>query len=205
MATYAYVGCYTTSDRHGRGKGIEVYEMDPRSGAWTHVQTLETIGNPSWQTVGPDGQHLYSVHGGDGFTQVSAYRIDRSSGKRRWEAEVAEARAPRPGALTQSQVVAAVNDAAGSGGVVVSAAGSLPGDLHKLWRSQHPRQYHVEYGYSCMGYEVAGGLGVKLADPEAEVYVMVGDGSYLMMAQEIVTAVAEGLPFIPGAFTRTPS
>ena len=81
MGIYAYVGCYTTPDREGDGKGIEVYEVDPHSGAWAHVQTLETIGNPSWQTVGPDGRHLYSVHGGDTFSQVSAYSIDLSSGR----------------------------------------------------------------------------------------------------------------------------
>jgi 3D-(3,5/4)-trihydroxycyclohexane-1,2-dione acylhydrolase (decyclizing) len=76
--------------------------------------------------------------------------------------------------------------------VVVCAAGSLPGDLHKLWRSRDPKSYHVEYGYSCMGYEVAGGLGVKMAAPDREVYVMVGDGSWLMMSSELVTAVQEG-------------
>jgi 3D-(3,5/4)-trihydroxycyclohexane-1,2-dione acylhydrolase (decyclizing) len=76
--------------------------------------------------------------------------------------------------------------------VVVCAAGSLPGDLHKLWRTRRPGSYHMEYGYSCMGYEIAGGLGVKMADPEREVYVLVGDGSYLMMAQEIVTSLQEG-------------
>jgi 3D-(3,5/4)-trihydroxycyclohexane-1,2-dione acylhydrolase (decyclizing) len=75
-------------------------------------------------------------------------------------------------------------------------AGSLPGDLHKLWRSREANTYHVEYGYSCMGYEIAGGLGVKMADPAREVYVMVGDGSYLMMAQEIVTSVQEGFKLI---------
>jgi 3D-(3,5/4)-trihydroxycyclohexane-1,2-dione acylhydrolase (decyclizing) len=69
----------------------------------------------------------------------------------------------------------------------------MPGDLHKLWRTQDPKGYHVEYGYSCMGYEIAGGLGVKLAAPEREVYVMVGDGSYLMLSSEIVTAIQEGL------------
>jgi 3D-(3,5/4)-trihydroxycyclohexane-1,2-dione acylhydrolase (decyclizing) len=77
--------------------------------------------------------------------------------------------------------------------VVLCAAGSLPGDLHKLWRTRDPRGYHLEYGYSCMGYEIAGALGVKMADPSREVYCMVGDGSYLMMAQELVTAVQEGL------------
>ena len=75
---------------------------------------------------------------------------------------------------------------------MVCAAGSLPGDLHKLWRARHPKQYHLEYGYSCMGYEIAGGLGVKMADPEREVYVLVGDGSYLMMSSEIVTSIQEG-------------
>jgi 3D-(3,5/4)-trihydroxycyclohexane-1,2-dione acylhydrolase (decyclizing) len=96
----------------------------------------------------------------------------------------------------QSEVIGAVNAAAGERDVVVCAAGSMPGDLHKLWRATDPKQYHVEYGYSCMGYEIAGGLGVKLADPAREVFVMVGDGSYLMMAQELVTAVAEGVKLI---------
>jgi 3D-(3,5/4)-trihydroxycyclohexane-1,2-dione acylhydrolase (decyclizing) len=69
----------------------------------------------------------------------------------------------------------------------------MPGDLHKLWRTRDPKGYHVEYGYSCMGYEIAGGLGVKLAAPDREVYVLVGDGSYLMLSSELVTAVAEGV------------
>ena len=100
---------------------------------------------------------------------------------------------PRP---AQSEVIGAVNDAAGRRGVVVCAAGSMPGELHRLWRTRDPKGYHVEYGYSCMGYEIAGGLGVKLADPGREVFVLVGDGSYLMMAQELVTAVQEGIKVI---------
>ena len=72
----------------------------------------------------------------------------------------------------------------------------MPGDLHKLWRSRDPKQYHVEYGYSCMGYEIAGALGVKMAAPDREVFSMVGDGSYLMMSGEIVTAVQEGIKLI---------
>jgi 3D-(3,5/4)-trihydroxycyclohexane-1,2-dione acylhydrolase (decyclizing) len=91
----------------------------------------------------------------------------------------------------QSEVIGAVNDAAEPRDVVVCAAGSMPGELHKLWRVSDPNGYHVEYGYSCMGYEIAGGLGVKLAAPDREVYVLVGDGSYLMMAQEIVTSIQE--------------
>jgi 3D-(3,5/4)-trihydroxycyclohexane-1,2-dione acylhydrolase (decyclizing) len=90
-------------------------------------------------------------------------------------------------------VLGVVNRVSGPRDVVVCAAGSMPGDLHKLWRTRDPKGYHVEYGYSCMGYEIAGGLGVKMADPEREVFVLVGDGSYLMMAQELVTAVQEGV------------
>ncbi len=95
--------------------------------------------------------------------------------------------------LTQAEIIGAVNRFLRPRDVVVCAAGSLPGDLHKLWRARDPHGYHLEYGYSCMGYEIAGGIGVKLADPAREVYVMVGDGSYLMMAQELVTAVQEGI------------
>ncbi|GIG62522.1 3D-(3,5/4)-trihydroxycyclohexane-1,2-dione acylhydrolase (decyclizing) [Longispora fulva] len=113
-----------------------------------------------------------------------------------WTATVDAAYALDRPLPAQSAVVGAVNAAAGTDGVVVAAAGSLPGDLHKLWRPADPKQYHVEYGYSCMGYEIAGGLGVKIAAPDREVFVLVGDGSYLMMAQEIVTAVAEDLKLI---------
>ena len=110
-----------------------------------------------------------------------------------WHAEVDRLRAQDTSApFAQADVIGAVNDAARSSGVVVGAAGSLPGDLHKLWRNSEPNTYHLEYGYSCMGYEIAGGLGVKMADPSREVYVMLGDGSYLMMSQEIVTSVQEG-------------
>jgi 3D-(3,5/4)-trihydroxycyclohexane-1,2-dione acylhydrolase (decyclizing) len=91
----------------------------------------------------------------------------------------------------QTEILGALNETADDRDVVVQAAGSMPGDLQMLWRARDRKQYHVEYGYSCMGYEIAGGLGAKLADPSREVFVLVGDGSYLMMAQEIVTAVAE--------------
>ena len=101
--------------------------------------------------------------------------------------------APLP---AQSEVIGAVNDVSEARDVVVCAAGSMPGDLHKLWRTRDPKGYHVEYGFSCMGYEIAGGLGVKMAAPDREVFVMVGDGSYLMMAQELVTAVQEGIKLV---------
>ena len=102
------------------------------------------------------------------------------------------------GPPTQAQIIKEINDAAGETGVVVCAAGSAPADLHKLWVARDPagKGYHVEYGYSCMGYEIPGGIGVKLAAPEREVYVFVGDGSYLLMPGELVTAVAEHVPIV---------
>ena len=93
----------------------------------------------------------------------------------------------------QTEILGALNEFMDERDVVVQAAGSMPGDLQMLWRARDPKQYHVEYGYSCMGYEIAGGLGAKMAAPDREVFVLVGDGSYLMMAQEIVTAVSEGI------------
>src|SRR3954452_3554068 len=110
-------------------------------------------------------------------------RDDAARLNREWDAEVARLYALEHDPPAQSAVIGAVNDASGPRDVVVCAAGSMPGDLHKLWRTRDPKSYHVEYGFSCMGYEIAGGLGVKLAAPEREVYVLVGDGSYLMMAQ----------------------
>ena len=112
-----------------------------------------------------------------------------------WEAEVqrnydlheAESGLPYQGAL-----IGAVNDQGDPDAVMVCAAGSLPGDMHKLWRARHSKQYHLEYGYSCMGYEIAGGLGIKMAEPDREVYVMVGDGSYLMMNSDLITSIQEG-------------
>ena len=94
--------------------------------------------------------------------------------------------------ISQGEVIGTVNAVAGERDVVVCAAGSMPGDMHKLWRTKSPNSYHMEYGYSTMGYEIAAGLGVKMAEPDREVFVMVGDGSYLMMAQEIATSVQEG-------------
>ena len=110
-----------------------------------------------------------------------------------WQRAVDGAVAPTAGMpATDAQVIGAVNRAAGPRDVVVCAAGGLPGELHRLWRAGDPQGYHLEYGYSCMGYEIAGGLGVKLALPDREVFVMVGDGSYLMLNSEIATSVAMG-------------
>ncbi|MBI4573167.1 MAG: 3D-(3,5/4)-trihydroxycyclohexane-1,2-dione acylhydrolase (decyclizing) [candidate division NC10 bacterium] len=98
--------------------------------------------------------------------------------------------------LSQGEIIGAVNELSDPDGVMICAAGSLPGELHKLWRARHPKNFHLEYGYSTMGYEIAGGLGVKMAAPEREVTVLVGDGSYLMLAQEIVTSLQEGFKLI---------
>ena len=132
-----------------------------------------------------------------GWQVAPAYRAEATERARGWDTVVEQAyhlgNAPLP---SQSEVIGAVNAAAQPRDVVVCAAGSMPGDLHKLWRTRDSKGYHVEYGYSCMGYEIAGGIGVKLAAPDREVYVLVGDGSYLMMATELVTAVQEGIKII---------
>jgi 3D-(3,5/4)-trihydroxycyclohexane-1,2-dione acylhydrolase (decyclizing) len=129
-----------------------------------------------------------------------AYRERLATEKAEWDATVDRYRTGTggvgnaEGVLEQPEIIGIVNDAVGGHATVVCAAGSLPGDLLKLWRPEDPKAYHVEYGYSCMGYEIAGGLGIQLAEPDRHVVVMVGDGSYLMLNSEIVTAVAEGQP-----------
>jgi 3D-(3,5/4)-trihydroxycyclohexane-1,2-dione acylhydrolase (decyclizing) len=128
-----------------------------------------------------------------GYTVDPAYLAEAQGLHRAWEAEVDRIYAIRNTPLpSQGELIGAVNDLGDPEAIMVCAAGSLPGDLHKLWRTRHPKQYHLEYGYSCMGYEIAGGVGIKMAAPEREVYVMVGDGSYLMMHTEIVTSIQEG-------------
>ncbi len=130
---------------------------------------------------------------GTGYRVSQAYSESLGGWKRRWTEETERLFHLNHGPpISQSEVIGAVSRSAGPRDVVVCAAGSLPGDLHKLWPAQDPKGYHLEYGYSCMGYEIAGGLGVKMADPSREVYVLVGDGSYLMMSSEIVTSLQEG-------------
>ena len=134
---------------------------------------------------------------------LGGWRVDPAYSKqagelaRQWDATVELAyhlgHVPLP---AQAEIIGVVNEVSRPRDVVVCAAGSMPGDLHKLWRTRDPKGYHVEYGYSCMGYEIAGGVGVRMACPDRDVYVMVGDGSYLMMAQELVTAVQEGIKII---------
>ena len=129
---------------------------------------------------------------GIGYRVEPAYRETCARLAKEWDAEVTRlyslGHSPLP---AQSEVIGAVNEFSGPSDVVVCAAGSMPGDLHKLWRTRDRKQYHVEYGYSCMGYEIAGALGAKLADPAREVYALVGDGSYLMLSEAIVTSLQE--------------
>ncbi|GAA1257126.1 3D-(3,5/4)-trihydroxycyclohexane-1,2-dione acylhydrolase (decyclizing) [Pseudonocardia aurantiaca] len=133
----------------------------------------------------------------DALTEaLTGFRVENTWSERvqEWNRVVDEAfnrgHQPLP---AQTEVLGALNEEMAPRDVVVQAAGSMPGDLQMLWRARDPKQYHVEYAYSCMGYEIAGGLGVKMAAPDREVFVLVGDGSYLMMASEIVTAVSEGI------------
>ena len=133
---------------------------------------------------------LQSVLGG--YSVDESYRAKIQDFRTRWENEVDRIYGTRQTPpITQGEVIGVVNNFTKASDTVVCAAGSLPGDLHKLWRTRQPGGYHMEYGFSCMGYEIAGGLGAKMAEPSREVYILVGDGSYLMMAQEIVTSLQE--------------
>jgi len=131
------------------------------------------------------------------YSVEASYRSQAAQLHAAWDAEVERIYAIRHTPLpSQGELIGAVNERSAPGAIMVCAAGSLPGDLHKLWRARHPKNYHMEYGYSCMGYEIAGGLGAKMAAPDRDVYVMVGDGSYLMMNSEIVTSIQENYKVI---------
>jgi 3D-(3,5/4)-trihydroxycyclohexane-1,2-dione acylhydrolase (decyclizing) len=132
-----------------------------------------------------------------GWHTSTAYGERVATEQAEWKKEVDRIhRGPGGPVITQGEVLGLLNEHMGARDVVLNAAGSLPGDLHKLWRSRDPKQFHLEYGYSCMGYEIAAGLGVQMAAPDRDVYVLVGDGSYLMLAQEIVTSIQEGIRLI---------
>ena len=129
-----------------------------------------------------------------GWSAPALWTDDAKAGKAEWRIAADRVTAATNAALpSDAQVIGAVQRAMGSGVILLNAAGGLPGELHKLWRAGAPGSYHAEYGYSTMGYEIAGGLGVKMARPQREVVVMVGDGSYLMLNSEIATSVMLGL------------
>ncbi len=142
--------------------------------------------------VTADARVTLEALSGTGYRVDAAYRDACARLAKEWDAEVTRlytlAHTPLP---AQSEVIGALNEFTGATDVVVCAAGSMPGDLHKLWRTRERKQYHVEYGFSCMGYEIAGALGVKLSDPAREVYSLAGDGSYLMLNEAIVTSLQE--------------
>jgi 3D-(3,5/4)-trihydroxycyclohexane-1,2-dione acylhydrolase (decyclizing) len=159
-----------------------------------NVADLDAHKNAGIALVGDARASLEALAEALGGHEVDTeYREQSARASKEWDREVERLYSlehePLP---AQSAVIGTVNSFSEPEDVVVCAAGSMPGDLHKLWRTREPKGYHIEYGYSCMGYEIAGGLGVKMAAPEREVYVMVGDGSYLMMSAEIVTSVQEG-------------
>jgi 3D-(3,5/4)-trihydroxycyclohexane-1,2-dione acylhydrolase (decyclizing) len=159
---------------------INVAELD----AWKHA-ALPLVGDARITL-----EELKSALGS--WRVPASYASEIAALKESWEREVDRIFSLGHGpVISQGEVIGLLNQLTDPDDVVVCAAGSLPGDLHKLWRTRRPGGYHMEYGYSCMGYEIAGGLGAKMAQPHRDVYVMVGDGSYLMMAQEIVTAIQE--------------
>ncbi len=134
---------------------------------------------------------LQGYHVDDAYCQ-KAMRLHNE-----WEAEVERIYSLRNTPLpSQGELIGLLNELSSPDAIMVNAAGSMPGDLHKLWRARHPKNFHVEYGYSCMGYEIAGGLGVKIAAPERDVYVIVGDGSYLMLSSDLATSIQEGYKLI---------
>ena len=163
-----------------------------------NVASFDAAKHAGTQLVG-DARETISLLAGAlaGWSVPLPHRERASALASAWDATVEQAYHLGHGPLpAQSEVIGVVNDVSGPRDVVVCAAGSMPGDLHKLWRTRDPKGYHVEYGYSCMGYEIAGGIGAKMAEPDRDVYIMVGDGSYLMMSQELVTAVQEQIKVI---------
>jgi 3D-(3,5/4)-trihydroxycyclohexane-1,2-dione acylhydrolase (decyclizing) len=172
-----------------------LFQKDERKTICLNVQGLDAVKRGALPLVADARRGLRALS-----DRLGGYRSEDAWSSRvlelvgRWneavEAVTAKTDVERP---SDAQVLGAVNRASEASDVVVCAAGGLPGELHKLWRTREPGGYHVEYGFSCMGYEIAGGLGVKMAQPEREVWVLVGDGSYLMLNSEIATSVHLGL------------
>jgi len=160
-----------------------------------NVQAFDAAKRHMLPLVADAREGLAALHTALGDYRAPAAWQDRSRmAMTRWRAEAQAVTAPSNAALpSDAQVIGAVQRVAPPDAIVVCAAGGLPGELHKLWQARQVGTYHLEYGYSCMGYEIAGGMGVKLARPDREVIVMVGDGSYLMMNSEIATSVMLGL------------
>jgi 3D-(3,5/4)-trihydroxycyclohexane-1,2-dione acylhydrolase (decyclizing) len=132
-----------------------------------------------------------------GYAVDPAYRAEATRLHDAWDAEVQRIYDIRLSPLpSQGELIGVINEISGPDAIMLNAAGSMPGDLHKLWRTTHPKNFHLEYGNSTMGYEIPGGMGAKLAAPEREVFVIIGDGTYLLMSSELATAVQEGIKLI---------
>jgi len=133
----------------------------------------------------------------EGYAVDPAYRAEAQRLHDQWDAEVQRIFDIRLSPLpSQGELIGVINELSGPDAIMVNAAGSMPGDLHKLWRTTHPKNFHMEYGNSCMGYEIAGGMGAKMAAPDRDVFVIIGDGTWLMLSSELVTAVQEGVKLI---------
>ena len=164
-----------------------------------NVASIDSVKQGGVSVVADAREALEALAAAPGDYQVSVeYRSRRAELAAHWESTVDSVYRIDDDSLSlnQNQVIGLANTLSDPRDVVVCAAGSMPGDLHKLWRTRDPKGYHVEYGFSCMGYEIAGGIGAKMACPDRDVFIMVGDGSYLMMATELVTAVQENVKVI---------
>jgi len=167
--------------------GINVCAMD------AYKQGAVALVGDARATLASRGWDKPMAKAGFARRQRAAAAAAKKTWEKAWRSMVAPAKPSADGLIYQSQVIRVLNEFMGPNATVVHAAGGIPGDIHKLWRGKSSTDYHAEYGYSCMGYEIAGALGVKLAAPEREVYTLLGDGSYLMLNHELVTAVQEGL------------
>ncbi|HJS85800.1 MAG TPA: 3D-(3,5/4)-trihydroxycyclohexane-1,2-dione acylhydrolase (decyclizing), partial [Acetobacteraceae bacterium] len=163
-----------------------------------NIQAFDACKHNAVPLVGDAGRTLEELAAAmGGYVAPQAWQSRVADSIRNWNAAVDAATAPGDAVLpSDAQVLGAVNRAIGPRDIMVCAAGGLPGELHKLWRASAPNTYHLEYGFSCMGYEIAGGLGVKLARPDRDVFVMVGDGSYMMLNSELQTSVMLGRKLI---------
>ena len=187
--------------------GIGTRLQDFTTGSWAlfknggktfvglNVQPFDAGKHRAMTLVADAREGLKELHKAlEGWSAPADWTQSAREGKATWRQDVARVTAATNAALpSDAQVIGAVQRVMGSDVTLLHAAGGLPGELHKLWRAGKPGSYHAEYGYSCMGYEIAGGLGVKMAKPEEDVVVMVGDGSYLMLNSEIATSAMLGL------------
>lgn len=184
MAVGTRLTDFTTSSKTGIGINAQVIQLN--------VDAVDSVKMRAWPLLADarEGlvlleQKLQGYHSAWGAAALDALQ-------REWHQEVARLyRVGHPDGLSQTEVLGLLDAHLPADAIVVAAAGGLPGDLHRLWRVRSPKGYHMEYGFSCMGYEIAGALGAKLAEPDRPVYALVGDGSYLMLNTALVTAVQQ--------------